>query len=227
MQPARLLFSITASLLILFGSHAARAVTTTHTWLGGEVSITTPVTVFYGRPFNISFSVDSSTLAPGSVLAFKTFLDASDTIEVATTSWEYTFISDAPAWNFTLWGVLGDANTPITYDVDGYSIRLFDPVIGERTWIWTDYNDQVVWTLHNFVLLDDTSFALTLDEYFAGPTTFEFDVTGSPEFVPALPAAALMGTALCILAAAAHPTARRRLRRRHGDGGARPGGGSP
>jgi hypothetical protein len=76
---------------------------------------------------------------------------------------------------------------------------LFDPVNGERTWIWGDYNDQVTWTLGGLVLLDDTTFSLTLDEYFNVPTTFVFDVMGVPPPVPAVPKAGML--VLCVLLA--------------------------
>lgn len=199
MGPARLFFSVTAFIGMLFGSHAAGAATITTVWLGAEVSITHPDSVVYGETFDISFSVDSSTLPPAGTLAFKTFLDTSDTIDVADSTWEYIFSSDDPDWNLSSSGDLDDSVTPTTHDADGYSIRLFDPVNGERTWIWADYNDRVEWTLRDLVLLDDTTFALTLDEFLNGPTTFVFDVTGVPASapVPAVPNAGML--VLCAL----------------------------
>jgi len=159
------------------------------------------------------FPIDRPPIAP-----FHATADAGlDEIHVADSTWEYIFSSDDPDWDLFFSGELGDAVTPTAHDADGYSIRLFNPVNGERTWIWADYNDRVEWTLRGLVLLDDTTFALTLDEYLNGPTTFFFDVTGVAASVPALSSPALVGTALGILAAAVIPmTAWRRSARTRG-----------
>jgi hypothetical protein len=204
--------------LLLLASQVAGAATITTDWLGAEVSITHPDSVVVGQAFDITFSVDSSTLAPFGVLAFKTYLDASDTIDIADSTWEYIFSSDDPDWNLSFTGDLGDSVTPYTHDASGYSFRLYDPVHTEWTWIWGDYNDAVSWTLHDIVLLDDTSFSLTLDERFNVPTTFDFEVAAAPVAVPATPPQALVGAALLVLAAAARVTA---AVRRSGDVGGR------
>jgi hypothetical protein len=54
------------------------------------------------------------------------------------------------------------------------------------------------------VLLDDTTFTLTLDEFLSGSGTFVFDVAEAPATVsvPAISGTFLVGTALSILAAA-------------------------
>jgi len=201
--------ALIASLVLLLGSSATRAATITTDWLGAEVMITHPDSVVLGAAFDITFSVDASTLPASGTLAFKTFLDASDTIDVSNSTWEYIFSSDDPAWNLSFSGNLGDSITPFTHDASGYSVRLYDPVNGERTWIWADYDDRVTWTLHDIVLLDDTSLALTLDAYLTGPTTFDFAVTGAPVAVPALPAPALVAAAFFLVAAAAIDLRRR------------------
>jgi hypothetical protein len=201
---------------MLLGSHAAGATTISYVWLGADVSITVPGSVTNGETFDISFSVDVSPLAPGNVLAFQTFLEASDTIDVAGSTWEYTFISDSPIWNLSFSGVLGDAITPMTRDANGYSIRLFDPVNGNYTWLWSDWNDRVVWTLHDLVWLDHTSFDLTLANFLMLPDTFSFDAPTAS--LPEPSTAALLGMGLCFLAAAANRAAARRrpARRRAG-----------
>ena len=208
MEPGRLLFSITASLAMLMGSHAAGAATITYVWLGAEVSITTPDDAAYGQPFDISLSIDTAVMPPGSTLAFTTFLDASDTIDITNAVWDYAFISDEPVWNFTTSGVLGDATTPTTQDAGGYSTRLFDPVNGNYTWLWSDYNDRVVWTLQDLVLLGDTSFTLTLEYFLSTPDSFVFEVLPSAS-APEPSSAALLGLGLCFLAAARRRSARR------------------
>jgi len=202
MKRTKITIALIASLFLLLGSSTTRAATITTDWLGAEVMITHPDSVVLGAAFDITFSVDASTLPASGTLAFRTFLDASDTIDVSSSTWEYIFSSDDPAWNRSFSGNLGDSITPFTHDASEYSLRLYDPVNGERTWIWADYNDRVTWTLYDIVLLDDTSFALTLDAYLTGPTTFDFAVTGAPIAVPAVPAPALAATALALLAAA-------------------------
>jgi hypothetical protein len=107
------------------GTQVAGAAIITSTWLGGEATITHPDSVAIGETFDIVLSVDSSMLPPSRALSFKTFLDASDTIDVAGSTWEYIFSSDDPNWNLTYSGDLGDSDTPVTHDVDGYSMRLF------------------------------------------------------------------------------------------------------
>jgi hypothetical protein len=200
------------SLFLMAGGSVAEAATITVPWLGGEVSIAHPDSVVIDQPFDITFSADASTLPAFTALAFHTFLDVSDTVDLTDSTWEYVFSSDDPNWNLSYTGDLGDATTPYTHDVDGYSIRLFDPVNGEWTWIWGDYNDKVEWALHDIVLLDDTSFTLTLDERFAVPTTFDFEVTGAAAAVPALSWPARAGTAFLLICAAASRTMATRRR---------------
>jgi len=209
MVPARLLFAITTAILLLSGPPFARAAesTVTFDWMGAEVSIMTPDDAAYGLPFAISFSIDMSSLPPGDTFAFKTFLDTTDTIDTSGATWAYTFISDEPAWNFTLSGALGDATTPTTHDPSGYSIRLFDPINGEYTWLWSEFNDQVVWTLYDLVLLADTDFTLTLENFMMLPDAFAFDVVPGP--VPEPSTASLLCLGLCCLAAARRNALRR------------------
>jgi len=201
MAPTRVLFAITASLVMLSGPQLARgaAATVTFDWIGSEVSIITPGDAAYGQPFDISFSIDMSPLPPGDTFAFKTFLDTTDTVDMTGATWEYTFISDEPAWNFTLSGVLGDATTPTTHDVTGYSMRLYDPINGEYTWLWSEFNDKVVWTLHDVVLLADADFTLTLEYFMLLPDAFAAQVLPAP--VPEPSTASLLCLGLCCLAA--------------------------
>jgi len=200
MAPARLLLVISAALVMLCAPQPARSaeLTITFDWIGSEVSIITPGDAAYGLPFDISFSIDMSTLPPGDTFAFKTYLDTTDTVDASSATWEYTFISDEPAWNFTLTGALGDVTTPTTHDPSGYSMRLYDPINGEYTWLWSDYNDKVVWTLHDLVLLADTDVTLTLEYFMMLPDSFAAQVAPGP--IPEPSTASLLCAGLCCLA---------------------------
>jgi hypothetical protein len=101
--------------------------------MGSEGAITTPGDAAYGQPFGISIFIDMSTLPFGDTFAFKTWLDANDTIDTTGATWTYTFTSNEAPWNFAQSGVLGDVTAPTTHDVTGYSIRLYDPINGEYT----------------------------------------------------------------------------------------------
>jgi len=210
MAPARVLFAITAFLVMLSGPQSARGAgaTVTFDWIGSEVSIITPGDAAYGQPFDISFSIDMSPLPPGDTFAFKTYLDTNDTIDVSGATWEYTFISDEAPWNLSYFGVLGDVTTPTTHDVTGYSIRLYDPVNGNYTWLWSDFNDKVVWTLHDVVLLSDADFTLTLEYFLLLPDSFAAQVQPVPEPSTAY----LLCAGLCCLAAVRRRSLRRARR---------------
>jgi len=212
MTPARLLLAIIAAMLMLVAPQSARAAggTVTFDWIGSEVSIITPGDAAYGLPFDISFSIDMSTLPPGDTFAFKTYLDMTDTIDASSATWEYTFISDEPAWNFTLSGALGDVTTPLAHDASGYSMRLYDPINGDYTWLWSEYNDKVIWTLHDLVLLANTDVTLTLEYFMMLPDSFAAQVVPGP--VPEPSTAGLLCVGLCCLA-----IVRRRLLRRERD----------
>lgn len=207
-QPARLLLLAAAFSAILLGSHAARAVTVYYSLLGAEVAVGFPDWIDYGSAFDISFSVDVSTMAPGNTLAFKTYLDTTDTIDLSGSTWEYTFSSDEPAWNFTLFGTPGDATMPMTHDASGYSLRLYDPINGDYTWLWSSFNDRVEWTLRNVILNQDTLFSLTLELFMTAPETF---ITAVPQNVLPEPSSrALAALALAGLVLAARTAAARR-----------------
>lgn len=223
MEPARILVAVTACLVMLSGLQPASGASSTVTfdWIGSEVSITTPGDAAYGQPFDISFSIDMSPLPPGDTFAFKTFLAATDTIDTTGASWEYTFISDEPAWNFSVTGSLGDATTPTTHDASGYSTRLYDPVNGEYTWLWSDYNDRVVWTLHDLVLLADSEFTLSLEYFLMLPDSFAAEVLPGP--IPEPSTAALLCVGLGCLGAAR----RKRLRAGRGRASCAPRRGIP
>jgi len=202
MEPARILFAMMASLLMLSGPQLASGaeLTVTFDWMGAEVAIITPGDAAYGQPFDISFSIDMSTLPPGDTFAFKTYLDASDTIDISGATWEYTFISDEAPWNLNITGVLGDVTTPTTHGVTGYSMRLYDPINGNYTWLWSDYNDRAVWTLHDVVLLADTDVTLTLEYFLMAPVNFDGEVL--PASIPEPSTATLLWVGLGCLAAA-------------------------
>jgi hypothetical protein len=199
-----------ASLAMLLWAHTATATTITLTWLGAEISFTHPDNVAYGESFDVSFAIDSSTVAPGNTLAFETSLGMSDTVDATGALWEYAFTSDDAFWNVSTSGVLGDALTPTTHDATGYATRLLDPYNGQYTWLWSSYNDRVVWTLQGLVLLDDTRFALTLGLYLGAPETFSFDLVGSTGTVPEPSPATLVALGLAILAAARRSRVRAR-----------------
>jgi hypothetical protein len=91
-------------------------------------------------------------------------------------------------------------------DASGYSVRLFDPIHGEYTWLFSAYSDKVEWVLRDIVLFEDTTFDLGLELFMSAPETFTFDVTLAT--VPAASPGALAALALCFLAAG--PRLRRR-----------------
>jgi hypothetical protein len=76
--------------------------------------------------------------------------------------------------------VLGDATTPTTHDATGYSIRLYDPINGDYTWLWSDFNDNVAWALHDVVLLEDSDVTLTLEYFMMLPDSFAAQVLPRP-----------------------------------------------
>jgi len=197
------LFSISVLVFVALGVPVTRAATFATTWLGADLLIQYPDSVIYGNPFDISFSVDVSSLPEvPNAYAFTTYLRITDTVDVSGSTWEYTFISDSAVWNFTWYGTLGDYATPYTHDASGYSINSIEPTTSRpNTWLYWDTNDQVVWTLHDLVLLDDTSFNLTLDEYLnPPPASFGFDVLiGTP--VPEPSTALFLVVGLTLLAA--------------------------
>jgi len=195
------IFSISVLLLLVLGVSQTKAATLATTWLGADLLIQYPDFVPNGDPFDVSFSVDVSMLPEVSnAYAFVTYLSITDTVDVSGGTWEYTFISDGAAWNFTWYGTLGDVATPYSYDASGYSINSIEPTTSRPyTWLYWNTNDQVVWTLHGLVLLGDTSFNLTLNELFNGPSSFGFDVpTGSP--IPEPSTALFLVVGLSILA---------------------------
>jgi hypothetical protein len=141
-----------------------------------------------------------STLPPGDIFAFKTYLDASDTVDISGATWVYTFASDEDPWNLSITGALGDVTTPMTHDVTGYSMRLYDPINGNYTWLWSDYNDRVVWTLHDVVLLADTDITFTLENFLMLPVSFDGEVL--PGAIPEPSTAVLLSLGLAYLSAA-------------------------
>lgn len=200
MAPTRPLFFLAALIAMLFGANAAKAESITSTWLGAEVSFILPEVVTYGEAFDISFSIDTATAEPSITLAFMTFLDMSDTLNTAGSAWEYEFISNEDPWDLVLFGDFGDATTPTTHDADGYSSRFYDPINGNYTWLWSDYEDKVVWTLHDLVLHETTNFELTIQAFMMAPVSFAIDVVETPLQVPEPSSAALLGLGMCLLA---------------------------
>jgi len=210
MAPARLLFLLVAPIAMLFGANTAKAEAITSIWLGAEVSFIIPDVVVYDEAFDISFSVDTATAAPSITLAFMTYLNMSDTLTAAGSAWEYEFISSEDQWDLTLFGDFGDATTPTTHDAGGYSSRFYDPINGNYTWLWSDYEDKVVWTLHDLVLHEATNFELTIQAFMMAPVSFAIDVVETPLEVPEPSSAAFLGLGLSLLAAYSHRAALRR-----------------
>jgi hypothetical protein len=66
--------------------------------------------------------------------------------------------------------------------------------------VWSDNNDQVVWTLHDLVLLADADFTLTLENFLMLPDDFAFGVV--PGTVPEPSTVSLLCMGLCWIAAA-------------------------
>lgn len=161
----------------------AQASVYTQTWAGALVEIIYPEKVTYNTAFDVSLSVDSSTLS-GDAIAFTTLLNLSNTVNLAGASWEYAFYSDDSSWNWNFSGALGDANTPLVSTSAGHSISFNDPVpyYPPYTWLWSGYNDKVTWTIRDMVILADTDFSWRLDDLgiVGGPITGGFTVLDPP-----------------------------------------------
>jgi hypothetical protein len=201
MAPARLLISLAALIPMLFGGNAAKAEIIKSTWMGAEVAFIFPDVRAYDEALDISFSIDTATAEPSITLAFMTFLDMSDTLTSAGSAWDYEFTSNEAPWNLVLSGTFGDATTPTTHDASGSSSRFYDPINGNYTWLWSDYEDKVMWTLHDLVLHEETNIELTLQAFMTAPVSFAIDVGERPPLIPEPSSAALLGLGLCLLAA--------------------------
>ncbi len=66
--------------------------------------------------------------------------------------------------------------------------------------VWSDNNDQVVWTLHDLVLLADADFTLTFENFLMLPDDFAFGVVSGT--VPEPSTVSLLCMGLCWIAAA-------------------------
>jgi hypothetical protein len=142
----------------------ASASSYTQEWSGATVSIIYPEKVTYNTAFDLSFSVDASTMTDFDLIAFVSGLSISNTVDLSDATWNYLFTSDDPDWNWNLSGVLGDSFASVETTASGYQVAFTDPLTAPHTWLWQYYSDKVTWTIQNMIIQDDTSFALTLDD---------------------------------------------------------------
>lgn len=136
----------------------------TQVWSGATVSIVYPEKVTYNTAFDLSFSVDASTMTDFDAIAFLSGLNISNTVNLSSATWSYLFSSDDPAWNWNFSGVLGDSFATVETSASGYQVAFTDPLTTPYSWLWQAYSDKVTWTIQNMIIRDDTSFALTLDD---------------------------------------------------------------
>jgi hypothetical protein len=178
-------------------------------WSGATVSIIYPEKVTYNTAFDLSFSVDASTMSGNYAIAFLSGLNISNTVDLSAATWNYLFTSDDPYWNWNISGELGDSPATVETTASGYQVAFSDPLTAPHTWLWRDYNDKVTWTIQNMIIQDDTSFALTLDDgILNGPSQHSVIVLDPPAVALAAPAPvpepatyALMLTGLAALVA--------------------------
>jgi VCBS repeat-containing protein len=151
-------------------------------WGGATVSITYPDKVTYQTEFDVSFTVDASTMGTFDAIAFLSTLGMSQTVDLSIATWSYTFVSDDPAWNFSYTGTLGDEVSPWHVTDTQYVVEFADPVTSPYTWVWHDYNDRVTWSLNDMIIEGDTTFTLRLDDLgiVAGPIEPAFIVLDPP-----------------------------------------------
>ncbi len=135
-----------------------------------DIIMVYPDKVTYGDYFDISFMVDSASMAPGvgGMLAFLPYVQVSDTVDLSQATWSQVYGSDDIGFHGDFNGNLGDSYAPYTSDSNGYNIgALVDPYFNQfgsdYTWLDQSYNDNVTWTLHDFIIQDHTSFTITLD----------------------------------------------------------------
>lgn len=142
----------------------ASASSFTQEWSGATVSIIYPEKVTYNTAFDLSFSVDASTMTDFDAIAFLSGLNISNTVDLSGATWSYLFSSDDPAWNWSFSGVLGDSFATVESSASGYQVAFTDPLTTPHSWLWQAYSDKVTWTIQNMIIQDHTSFALTLDD---------------------------------------------------------------
>lgn len=196
----------------------ASASSFTQEWSGATVSILYPEKVTYNTAFDLSFSVDASTMTDFDAIAFISGLSISNTVNLSSATWNYLFSSDDPAWNWNFSGVLGDSFATVETSASGYQVAFTDPLNAPPyTWLSQYYSDKVTWTIQNMIIQDDTSFALTLDDsgilngpLLNGVIVLDPPAAALPTPVPEPASYALMLTGLAALVAIG------RRRRDHG-----------
>lgn len=168
---------------------SAHAATYAEPWGGATVSITYPDQVTYNTAFDVSFSVDSSTMTTPDAIAFFSELTISDTVILDSATWSYAFTSTDPNWNWNYSGAIGDTYASLTTVDAGYQISFTDLKTGAYTWLWRNYSDTVTWTIGNMIIQADTNFSLRLDDsnIVSGPTQLGFTVLDPPAVLSAVP----------------------------------------
>lgn len=196
------------SLALALIAPPASASSFTQEWSGATVSILYPEKVTYNTAFDLSFSVDASTMTYFDAIAFMSGLSISNTVNLSGATWSYLFSSDDPDWNWNYSGVLGDSFTTVETSASGYQVAFTDPLTGPYTWLSQYYNDKVTWTIQNMIIQADTSFALTLDDsgilngpLVNGVIVLDPPAVALPAPVPEPASYALMLTGLVALAA--------------------------
>ena len=127
-----------------------------------NVYINYPDKVTYNDYFDISFTVIGSEIDPDlGMIAFIPYVWVSDTVDISEATWSEEYISDEPGFHGDYTGLLGDSYTPYISETDGYKLidpYFFDNYLSEYTWLDKDYNDTVIWSLHDFIIQRDTTF---------------------------------------------------------------------
>jgi Ca2+-binding RTX toxin-like protein len=160
----------------------------TQDWGGTTLTITYPDKVTYQTAFDITFSVDASTMGDYDAIAFLSTLGMSKTVDLSQATWDYSFVSADSGWNYSYTGVLGDSTTPWSATDTQYIINFADPLTSPYTWLWGYYGDMVTWSINGMIIQDDTTFTLRLDDqgYVEGPIDPAFIVLDPPALaVPA------------------------------------------
>lgn len=154
----------------------------TQDWGGTTLTITYPDKVTYQTAFDVTFSVDSSTMGDYDAIAFLSTLGMSQTVDLSQATWDYSFVSGDSGWNYSYTGVLGDSTTPWSATDTQYIINFADPLTSSYTWLWGYYGDMVTWSINGIIIEADTTFTLRLDDegYTGGPIAPAFIVLDPP-----------------------------------------------
>jgi Ca2+-binding RTX toxin-like protein len=160
----------------------------TQDWGGTTLTITYPDKVTYQTAFDITFSIDASTMGDYDAIAFLSTLGMSKTVNLSQATWGYSFVSEDSGWSYSYTGALGEPTTPWSATDSQYIINFADPVTSPYTWLWGYYGDMVTWSINGMIIEADTTFTLRLDDLgiLEGPIAPAFIVLDPPaQAVPA------------------------------------------